>query len=352
MELVNVLLVPAIMGERLSEDKLQQIIAIGGSKIKLNDASALVAAEHRGDFTSKEKLDALLAEAEVVYGQRLPPNLITRAPKLKWIQLMSAGVDHHLDGRPGYHGWLSYPGFRDELLQSSVIMTNASANVNAASLAELGVTMMLMFAKQALVSFQQKQQKRWEKFPSTALRSKTVAIVGLGTIGREVARICKGIGMRVMATRRSTKRAGRARYVDVMLPREQLPCLLSESDFVVLTLPLTPETRGLIGEKELRTMKATAYLIEICRGEIIDEAALIRALDEHWIAGAGLEAFATEPLPPDSRLWELPNLIIYPHCGGGVEDYEMGINKVFCKNLSRYLSGKKLLHVVDKKKGY
>jgi len=345
MELVNVLVTPAMMQERLPEDKLREIIAVN-PKIKLSEASALVAAEREGDFTSKEKLDALLAEAEVVYGTKLPLNLISRAPKLKWIQLMSAGVDHHLSGK------LSYPGFRDELLQSSIIMTNASAKLNATSLAELGVAMMLMFAKGALVSFQQKQQKRWASFPSIALRSKTVAIIGFGTIGREAARICKGIGMRVMATRRSTKQAGRARYVDVMLPCEQLRQLLAESDFVVLTLPLTSETRGLIGEEELRTMKSTAYLIEICRGEIIDEEVLIRALDEHWIAGAGLEAFATEPLPPDSRLWELPNVIIYPHCGGGVEDYEMGINKVFCENLDRYLSGKKLLHVVDKKKGY
>jgi phosphoglycerate dehydrogenase-like enzyme len=120
----------------------------------------------------------------------------------------------------------------------------------------------------------------------------------------------------------------------------------------VLALPLTSETNGLIGERELRTMKSTAYLINVARGSIVDEEALIRALDEHWIAGAGLDVFATEPLPPSSKLWELPNVIFSPHVAGGIEDYSMQATEIFCENLRRYLNGKKLLNVVNKKKGY
>ena len=347
MELVNVLVTTRTLEGglgHLPEECLRQVITTGGSKIKLSEASALVRAECEGDFISKEKLDAMLAETEVVYGTRLPPNLIARAPKLKWIQVMSAGVDHYWDGK------LGYPEFRNEFLQSSVIMTNASANPTG--LAEHALAMMLMFVTRAPLCFQLKQQRQWTVVHSTNLGSKIVAIVGLGAIGGEVARLSKALGMGVMATRRSAKTGTRARYVDVMLPQEQLHQLLSESDFVVLTLPLTAETEGLIGEEELRTMKSTAYLINICRGKTVDEEALIRALDEHWIAGAGLETFATEPLPPDSRLWDFPNVIFYPHSGGGVEDYEMRITKMFCENLNRYLNGKKLLHVVDKKKGY
>lgn len=179
-----------------------------------------------------------------------------------------------------------------------------------------------------------------------------MGIVGLGSIGREVARLAKAFGMRVIATRRSAKLISRARYVDILLPREHQIELLSDSDFVVLTLPLTPETRRLIGEKELRAMKSTAYLINVARGGIVDEEALIHALNARWIAGAGLDVFATEPLPADSRLWELPNVIFTPHIGGATEDYVLRATKVFHENLRRYLNGKKLLNVVDKKKGY
>jgi phosphoglycerate dehydrogenase-like enzyme len=131
-----------------------------------------------------------------------------------------------------------------------------------------------------------------------------------------------------------------------------LPQLLSDSDFVVLALPLTPETNNLIGEEELLTMKPTAYLINISRGNIVDEAALTRALEENWIAGAGLDVFVTEPLPIESRLWELPNVIFSPHVAAEIEDYDVQATRLFADNLRRYLSGKRLRNVVDKKRGY
>jgi len=330
VETVNVL-VNTPIGDQL----LQQITDVS-PRIRLSNVYELARAEQKADFTGKGELDALLAEAEVIYGFRFPRSMIVRAPRLKWVQVMSAGVDRFLD---------------DEFRQSSVMMTNVSG-IHATPIGELVLELMLMFAKQAPLCFQLKQDKQWQRFMPTVLRDKMVGIVGLGSIGREVARLAKAFGMRVVATRRSAKQVARARYVDMLLPREQLTRLLSESDFVVLSLPFTSETNQLIGEKELRTMKPTAYLINIARGSIVDEEVLIRALDEHWIAGAGLDVFATEPLHPDSRLWELPNVIFSPHIAGGMEDYNVRATELFCENLRRYLSGKNLLNVINKKTGY
>jgi phosphoglycerate dehydrogenase-like enzyme len=158
--------------------------------------------------------------------------------------------------------------------------------------------------------------------------------------------------MKVIATRRSAKTTTHARNVDRLLPARHLKQLLAESDYVVIATPLTPETRGLIGEEELRSMKPTAYIINIARGGIIDEEALVRALEGKWIAGAGLDVTATEPLPPDSRLWDFDNIILSPHIAGGMEDYMKRATNLFCENLKRYLSGKRLLNLVDRERGY
>jgi len=331
MELIN-----ALVTFPIGEECLRQIALIS-PRIKVRDVSDLADAEQRGDLAAKKEFDALLAEAEVIYGPRLPQNLIARASRLKWIQTRHAGVDRYLD---------------TDILESPVIMTSVSGIYNT-PVSEFVLELMLMLAKQAPLCFQLKQQRQWKRFTPAVLRSKTVGIVGLGGIGKEVARLAKAFGMRVVATRRSAKRVTRTRYVDALLPRQQLHQLLSESDFVVIIVPLTSATKGLIAEDELRAMKSTAYLINVARGGIVDEEALIRALDEHWIAGAGLDVFATEPLPPDSRLWELPNVIFSPHVSAGFADaYNTQINELFCENLRCYLNGKRLLNLVDKKKGY
>jgi phosphoglycerate dehydrogenase-like enzyme len=330
MESVNVFIASTIGDECLRQ------IAYLSPKIKLTNVIELSRAEQSGDFSRREELDALLAEAEVVFGLRLPPNLISRAPKLKWVQVMSAGVERFLDA---------------DMMASPVTLTNASG-IHAIPISEFVLGLMLMFVKEAPLCFQMKREKQWSRLTPEVLRSKTVGIAGLGSIGGEVAHLAKAFGMRVLAIRRTAKRAGRVRYVDMLLPLAQLPKLLAESDFVVLALPFTPETGKFIGEKELRAMKSSAYLINIARGGVVDEEALIHALDEHWIAGAGLDVFATEPLPIDSRLWELPNVIFSPHISGGMVDYTERATEVFLKNLRRYLNGKKLLTVVDKKKGY
>jgi phosphoglycerate dehydrogenase-like enzyme len=158
--------------------------------------------------------------------------------------------------------------------------------------------------------------------------------------------------MKVIGIRKSAGPEPPSPQVDRVYRKEQLPELLSASDFVILALPLTNETRGLIGEKELRGMKPGAYLINVARGAIVDEEALVRALEERWIAGAGLDVFVKEPLPPESRFYELPNVIFSPHISGDMPDYEWRATDIFCENLRRYLIGEPFLHEVDKDKGY
>lgn len=331
MEKVNILVT-----DKMDEECLEQIAAVG-PEIKLKDVSDLSRAEHKGDETAKKEYDSLLAGADVLYGNRIPRDLFGRAPKLKWIQVTSAGVERFLTA---------------EMLASPVLLTNVSG-IHATPIGEFVLGLMLMFVKQAPLFFQGKQEKQWQRgLDLDVLRGKTVGIVGLGNIGREVARLCKAFGMKVMATRRSVKRVGKSRFVDIILPTDQLPQLLAESDFVVLTLSYTPETDKIIGEKELRAMKPSAHLINIARGGVIDEEALIRALEEDWIKGAGLDVFAVEPLPEDSKLWELPNVILSPHVSGSHGEYDIKATGIFTENLRRYLDGRKLLNIVDKKRGY
>ncbi|HUT67638.1 MAG TPA: D-2-hydroxyacid dehydrogenase [Dehalococcoidales bacterium] len=338
MKSLNVLVIaPAFDRSVLhAHDEDLRRISLAGPGINVRDASELAIAELRGDSTAKKKLDPWLAETEVIYGLILPRDLLIRAPRLKWVQTMSAGVDRFA---------------RMDIWDSPVTITGVSG-IHATSIGEFTLQLMLMFAKRAPECFRMKQNHQWKRFAPSVLRGKTVGIVGLGNIGREVARLSKAFGMKVIATRRSATQAKRARYVDMLYPAGQLKQLLSESDYVVVSTPLTPETRGLIGEKELRSMKPGAYIINIARGGIIDEEALIRALDEKWIAGAGLDVVATEPLPPESRLWEFDNVILSPHIAGGMEDYMERATNIFCENIRRYLNGKKLLNIVDKKRGY
>jgi phosphoglycerate dehydrogenase-like enzyme len=331
------LIVPPFASSQPSgNEEIIQRIADVSPKIRVKDGSKLAAPEFRGESGSKEKLNALLAEAEVIYGLFLPQDLLARTPRLKWVQTMSAGVDRFAT---------------TDIWNSQVILTGVSG-IHATPIGEFVLEFMLMFAKQAPFCFRMQQKHEWARFMPGVLREKTAGIVGLGSIGREVARLCKAFGMRVIATRRSAKQPARARYVDRLLPANQLKQLLGESDYVVICTPLTEETTGLIGAEELKAMKSTGYIINIGRGGIIDEEALIQALAKKQIAGAGLDVTAAEPLPPDSRLWDFENVIVTPHVSGGMEDYIERATDVFCKNLEHYLNGKRLLNVIDKTRGY
>jgi D-2-hydroxyacid dehydrogenase (NADP+) len=320
----------------LDPANLKKIGAVS-DRLRIDQVSPWVVAERKGDSSQKENLDAALAEARILYGwiHHFPKNLLARTPRLQWIQTMSAGVDR----------------LPEEILRSGVRIVNASG-LHGTPMGELALAMMLMFAKDAPACQQMKQTKTWRRYTPNLLRGRTVAVLGLGVVGREIARLAKAFGMRVVGMRRGTGAADTPPGVDRLYGREQLPELLAESDFVVLALPLTRETRGLIGEKALQAMKPSACLINVARGAITDEGALIRALEEKWIAGAGLDVFVQEPLPPESRFYELPNVIFSPHISGEMPDYEAQATDVFCENLRRHLAGEPFLHEVDPEKGY
>jgi D-2-hydroxyacid dehydrogenase (NADP+) len=334
MDAINVLVLSAI-----GEENLRRIADIS-PRMRVMDASKVWDEREPIEMGKAAAIDpefaAMLAEAEVLYGYGPPPNLVALAPKLKWFQTMLAGVDHIL---------------HQDIVKSRVILTNASG-VHATPVGEVALGMMLILAKQSLFCFQAKLQRSWERFIPDTLRDKTVGIIGLGSIGSEIARMCKALGMRVIAIRRSTRKPSRARYVDALLPGAQLGEMLPRSDYVVMALPSTPETHHLVGERELRMMKPDAYLINVGRGNTIDEEALVRACEEKWIAGAGLDAFTVEPLPKESKLWELPNVFFSPHVSGRLKNYNDVTTKLFCENLTRYVSGRRLLNIVNKKRGY
>jgi phosphoglycerate dehydrogenase-like enzyme len=295
--------------------------------------------------TARRELEEAMAEAEVLFGFWGPalvelypdPETLRRAaPHLRWIQLTSAGVDR---------------AARSGLLESDIIVTNASG-LHATPIGEYVLLQMLMFCKGAPKFIRAQDRRQWVRYMPQELYGKTVGIVGLGNIGREVARLAKAFGCRIVATRRSATEGSRDGDVDELLPPSALPRLLGESDFVVLAVPLTGETRQLIGEAELRAMKSTGVVINIARGAVVDEAALVRALKEGWIAGAGLDVFEQEPLPPESELWSLENAVISPHISGGTEIYNQRATAIFCENLRRYLAGEQLMNRADAARGY
>jgi phosphoglycerate dehydrogenase-like enzyme len=206
---------------------------------------------------------------------------------------------------------------------------------------------------------------RWTRYAPSELRGATMGVVGYGSIGREVGRLAKALGMRVLAVKRRVELAGEQDAYEVngvgdpggVLPDalyspEQLREMLALCDYVVLTVPLTRETQGMVGEEELRAMKPTAYLVNIARGQVCDESALVHALQAGWIAGAGLDVFAQEPLPEASPLWTMPNVILTPHLSGFSRNYEQRAADIFRENLGRYIAGQPLLNVVNKSLGY
>jgi phosphoglycerate dehydrogenase-like enzyme len=191
----------------------------------------------------------------------------------------------------------------------------------------------------------------WYNLGGRELAGQTLGILGLGNIGRRIARLGHAFGMRVVGTRRSTVHEPDP-DLDQVYPHDQFLPLLAESDYVVLSVPLTPETEDLIGAEELRAMKKTAYLVNIARGRVIDEQALIKALREGWIGGAGLDVAETEPLPSNNPLYSLPNVILTPHIAGMSVHYEHRLAELFADNLRRYRAGEPLTNRFDPVRGY
>jgi len=302
----------------------------------------------QGTWSRSDPSDIFEGDEEIFYGF-MPPRNLSKAPHLRWVQLHSAGIDH----------LINHP-----ILNSDILLTTTSG-IHGVPIGEFAIMMMLALARH--VPRMSKFQYNVEWPPSgkgilrgSELRDKTFGVIGYGSIGREAARIAKqGFKMRILAMTRTGKREDGG-YVeknvgdpqgdlpDAWYGPQQLAELLNQSDFVLITTPLTSQTRNLIGEAELRAMKPTGYIMNVARGEVIDENALVRALKEGWIAGAGLDVFATEPLPASSPLWKLENVLIAPHVSGDTPNYNDRAIKLFAENLKRYLNGESLFNLVDK----
>lgn len=268
--------------------------------------------------------------AEILYAWRFPPHLLAKASRLRWIQGMGAGVESFLVPE----------------LPARVIVTRA-AGIFGPWMAEYTLGW-CAWVSQRMEAFREAQRQRlWRALDPGPLHGRTLAIVGLGDIGKAIARAARAVGMRVIGVSRSGKRE---RGVAAVYRPSAIARALGQADFVVIVLPLTKETRGLIGEAELRAMKPRAWLVSIGRGPVIDETALMRALSEKRIAGAILDVFETEPLSPDHPLWTLPNVVITPHIAGPSVPAE--IAPVFNDNLRRYLAGRRLRHLVNRSRGY
>ncbi len=282
--------------------------------------------------------------AEILLGMGVPRELFlaatTEPNRLRWVHTGAAGVGSAL-----------FP----EMLATPVVLTN-SAGVMGHPMAETIIAMVLYFARGLDRAVASMRTRTWTKDaiyePAAGVREvsdATIGVIGLGGIGRQVAARAQALGMRVLATRRSP---GAVDGIEVLHGRAGLLTLLAESDYVVLTLPATPASRGLIGPAELAGMKPNAVLINVARGSILDEDALVEALRAGRLRGAGLDVFAQEPLPPESPLWDLPNVLILPHVSAVTPRYWRREADLILDNLRRYLAGEPLRNVVDKAQGY
>lgn len=297
----------------------------------------------------------LWQKVEILYTSFATPlPLPEQTPHLRWVQLYSAGADRITD-QPLFH--------------SPVVFTTASG-VHAVTMAEYVLTVALAWYHRLPRVLEQQQRGQWPSnaarfstFASEELYGKTIGIVGYGSIGRQTARLASGFGMRVLAMQRGSERHDRGfQFSGIGDPAGTIPAryyqpselhlMLNESDVVLIAVPLTAQTRGMFDDAAFGALKPTAFLVNVARGEVCDEGALLRALTEKRIAGAALDVFAHEPLPPDHPFWRLSNILITPHVMGLTTQYDQRASTIFIENLRRHLAGESLYNVVDKALGY
>jgi phosphoglycerate dehydrogenase-like enzyme len=287
--------------------------------------------------TDKSEIQKHLADLEIAVGG-FPRELLTEAPNLKWFQQWGAGAD-----------WLRH---NPEVRERDFILTNASG-VHPVQISEHIFALLLGFARGLPSAYQAQQERRWLPMKEEAvfeLYGQTMLLVGVGAIGERTAHLARAFGMRVIGVKRDPSQ--KVAEIETMVALKDLERVLSEADVVVLTVPLTDETYHFIGKSELALMKEDAVLINIGRGGTIDEVALLGALEAGKFRGVGLDVFEDEPLPKDSPLWTQERVVITAHYAGASPHYHQRAFRIFLGNLGRYLDGKDLVNVVDKRLGY
>ena len=285
---------------------------------------------------------ALLADADVLFDfdRKLTPRLHELAPRVRWIQATSAGIGQFVK--------------RHDLARTMprTLFTTASG-VHARPLAEFCAMAVLAFSRGLPVMVDAQRRRRWERFAGTDMEGKTLLIYGLGAIGREIARIMHPLGLHVLGIKRTVERHDAAPPdVDEMHPPGALRELLPRTDVLTLCAPHTPETEGVIGREELALLPKGAILVNVARGALVDEAALVEALASGRLGGAALDVFAEEPLPVESPLWAMPNVLVSPHSASTSDGENGRITDLFCENLRRFLAGEELLNLLDVERLY
>ena len=279
-------------------------------------------------------LDRHVAEADVLLAQHFPVEVFDKARRLRWFQSTNAGVD-------------SIFPLRDRI--GDLIVTNARG-MHGEIIADFVMAGMTMMHWDFPRFMREQSRKEWVPRGVAPLAERVLGVVGLGSIGAAIARRGKGAGMTVVGSKRDVTQA--VAGVDRLFPPDGLSELLQLSDFVVLAVPQVPETIGLIGREQIRLMRRAAFLVNIARGSVVVESELIEALRAGTIAGALLDVFEREPLPADSPLWTMANVIITPHTAGYPSNYDARVFEIFSDNLQRFLENKPLRNVVDLKRGY
>ncbi|HET9714878.1 MAG TPA: D-2-hydroxyacid dehydrogenase [Pseudolabrys sp.] len=274
-----------------------------------------------------------IADTEILlcFSPPMADHVVRDAPKLKWIQALGTGVDNIVD----------LPSLGKEILVTNV------RGIHGPPVSEATVAFMLSLARDMPRSVRAQEQCKWERWPSALLAGKTVGILGVGLIAEYLAPICKAFNMTVIGISGSPRPAN---AFDRMVHRDDLERIAGDLDFLVVLTPLTVETRNIVGERIFAAMKPTAYIVNVARGGVVDEAALIRALEKGQLAGAGLDVFSQEPLPSDNPLWKTRNVTIFSHLGGYSQGYEDRAMPTIAGNMRKFLAGdlKSMINIVRK----
>jgi phosphoglycerate dehydrogenase-like enzyme len=289
---------------------------------------------------SQDELRDVITNADVILngmnGGDLFKTIFPQAKKVRWVHSLSAGVENILT---------------PELVNSPVPLTNARG-VFADSLGEFVIAAALFFAKDLRRMVRSQEAGQWDQFDVEVLYRQSMAIVGYGEIGRAAAKRAKALGMKVYATRRRAELLKDDPVIDEGFPPDRMTEMIAKSDYVVAAAALTPESRDLIGERELAAMKRTAVIMNVGRGPVINEAALVKALQENRIRGAALDVFDKEPLRAGHPFWTMKNVLLSPHCADHTEGWLNDAAGFFVENFHRFAKGEPLQNVVDKKAGY
>ena len=327
-----------LVGLRLSPELLQKIAGRDSRIRLLNQAVPPLEATSELWPPFPAELLPLLAETDVLFTLRIPSELRTKAPNLRWVHSLAAGVDGIANG---------------PLADADVVLTTSSG-IHAIPLAESVVGAIMALAKGFPDAIRRQDRREWVRYQPGEVFGKTAGVVGVGHIGTRVAELCRALGMRTIGIRRTVPAMENSSpsTFDQLMSNADLPTLLAESDFVVVTAPSTPGSRGMIGRDQLSQMKRGARLINVARGDLVDESAVVEALQSGHLAGAYLDVFQIEPLPVDSLLWEMPNVIITAHSGAGSPNSDERAVDLFLDNVDRHLTGRPLRNVYDRGRGY